>query len=99
MSALVERGNRLLAAGDIASAREFFERAVESGDATASYGLGKSYDPLFLQQIAQQGVAADATKAAWYRRAAASGNAEAAKRLTQLLAKYPPGTTGQGSSR
>ena len=100
MSALVERGNRLLAAGDIAPAREFFERAVESGDATASYGLGKSYDPLFLQQIAQQGVAADATKAAaWYRRAAASGNAEAAKRLTQLLAKYPPGTTGQGSSR
>jgi TPR repeat protein len=45
-------------------------------------------------------VAGDATKAAaWYRRAAASGNAEAAKRLTQLLAKYPPGTTGQGSSR
>jgi TPR repeat protein len=100
MTALVERGDRLLAAGDIASAREFFERAVESGDAAASYGLGKSYDPLFLQQIAQQGVAGDATKAAaWYRRAAASGNAEAAKRLTQLLAKYLPGTAGQGSSR
>jgi hypothetical protein len=99
-SALVERGDRLLAAGDIASAREFFERAVENGDPAASYGLGKSYDPLFLQQIAQQGVAGDATKAAaWYRRAVASGNVEAAKRLTQLLAKYPPGTTGQGSSR
>jgi len=100
MSALVERGDRLLAAGDIASAREFFERAVENGDPAASYGLGKSYDPLFLQQIAQQGVAGDATKAAaWYRRAAASGSAEAAKRLAQLLAKYPPGTVGQGSSR
>ena len=99
-TALIERGDRLLAAGDIASAREFFERAVESGDAAASYGMGKSYDPLFLRQVSMRGVAADPAKAAgWYRRAASAGNAEAAKRLAQLLAKYPPGTGGEGSSR
>jgi hypothetical protein len=100
VSPLVERGDRFLAAGDIASAREFFERAVEGGNAAASVGLGKTYDPLFLRQVAVSGVAGDPAKAAtWYRRAVAAGNTEATKRLADLLAKYPPDAGGQGSSR
>lgn len=87
---LVQRGDQLLAAGDIISARRFFERAAESGDAAAAYGLGKSYDPLFLQQAGARGVPSDLAKAAaWYRRAAGAGNAEAATRLKQLLSTIP----------
>jgi TPR repeat protein len=100
VTALTARGDQFLAAGDVASARDFFERAVEGGDAAASCGLAKTYDPLVLQQLAMRGVAADPTKAAaWYRRAAAAGNAEAATRLAQLLARYPQGTASEGSSQ
>jgi hypothetical protein len=98
---LVQRGDQLLAAGDIASARQFFERAVEAGDIAASCDLGKSYDPLFLQQRATlRGVAPDPSKAAaWYQRAARAGNDEAATRLTQLLARYPSAIQADGSSQ
>jgi TPR repeat protein len=78
-----------LASGDIAAARQFFELAADSGDATASYGLGKSYDPLFLAQAAVHGIAGDPAKAAtWYRRAAEAGNTDAATRLARLVARY-----------
>jgi len=87
---LVRRGEELLASGDIASARHFFERAAETGDAAAACGLGKSYDPLFLQRVGTRGVAGDAAKAAgWYRRAARAGSNEAAARLARLLVKFP----------
>jgi TPR repeat protein len=87
---LVRRGDQLLATGDIASARRFYERAAESGDALALCGLGKSYDPLFLRQLATRGVPPDAAKAAtWYRKAAGAGSIEASVRLEQLLASYP----------
>ncbi|HEX7967284.1 MAG TPA: hypothetical protein VF502_03630, partial [Stellaceae bacterium] len=87
---LVRRGGELLAAGDIVSARHFFERAAEAGDAAAAVGLGKSYDPVFLQRVRTRGVVGDPDKAAeWYRRAAASGSAEAAALLARLLVKYP----------
>jgi AAA domain-containing protein len=87
---LVRRGEALLASGDIASARHFFERAAEAGDPAAACGLGKSYDPLFLQRVATRGVVGDPAKAAdWYRRAARGGSNEAAARLARLLVKFP----------
>jgi hypothetical protein len=87
---LVHRGEQLLTSGDIASARRFFERAAEGGDAAAACGLGKSYDPLFLRRVGTRGVSGDAAKAAdWYRRAASAGSNEAAARLAQLLVKFP----------
>ncbi len=87
---LVKRGGELLASGDIASARRFFERAAEGGDPAAALGLGKSYDPLFLAKIRSRGITGDPAKAAeWYRRAAASGSAEAAALLARLLSQYP----------
>jgi TPR repeat protein len=85
---LLMRADQLLALGDMASAREFFELAADAGDATASYRLGQTYDPLFLRQAAVRGVAADPAKAAaWYRRAAQGGSGEAAQRLAQLEGK------------
>jgi TPR repeat protein len=87
---MVRRGNQLLAAGDIVSARRFFERAADKGDAAAACGLGKSYDPLFLRQVGARGVAGDRAQAtAWYGRAAAGGYSEAALRLQWLRASYP----------
>ncbi|MGO8914306.1 MAG: AAA family ATPase, partial [Stellaceae bacterium] len=84
---MVRRGEELLAAGDIVSARRFFERAAFAGDAAAECGLAKSYDPLFLRQIGALGLAGDAATAVdWYRRAAAAGSAEAIARLERLRA-------------
>jgi hypothetical protein len=86
---LLARADQLLASGDMASAREFFELAADAGSAAASYRLGQTYDPLFLRQAAVRGVAANPEKAVtWYRRAAAAGSSEAAARLAQL-----PGNT------
>lgn len=91
LAMLVRRGDELLTAGDIVSARNFFDRAAKSGDAGGALGLGKSYDPLYLRQAAVRGVAGDPAKAAnWYRAAATAGNAEAALRLKRLQAAYPP---------
>jgi len=89
-AALVRRGEALLASGDIISARQFFARAAETGDAAAACGLGKSYDPVVLKQVRTRGVAGDPAKAAdWYRRAARAGSNEAAARLARLLVKFP----------
>jgi type II secretory pathway predicted ATPase ExeA len=90
LTLLVQRGDELLAAGDIYSARQFYERAAQAGDPAAECGLGKSYDPVFLRQLGARGVAGDAaTAAGWYRRAAAAGNNEAAARLARLDAADP----------
>lgn len=81
---LLDRGNRLLAQGDIVSARQFFARAA-AFDAAAAAGMGKTYDPGFLRQIGAVGMRPDAGRAtAWYRQAAASGDAEAAALLARL---------------
>jgi hypothetical protein len=87
---LLQRGDELLSTGDIASARHFFERAADHGDGAAATRLGKTYDPLFLQQSGVRGVSGDSAKAvAWYRKGISSGDIEAEMRLQQLLAKYP----------
>ncbi len=83
---LLERGNRLLASGDIVSARQFFERAQAAGVPTAASRIAATYDPLFLRQIGAVGVKADAAQAVeWYRQAATAGDAEAAESLKRLL--------------
>lgn len=83
---LLERGNRLLASGDIVSARQFFERAQAAGVPTAASRIAATYDPLFLRQIGAVGVKADAAQAVeWYRQAATAGDVEAAESLKRLL--------------
>ena len=86
---LLARADRLLAAGDITAARGFYERVAEYGDASAMTAVGKTYDPLFLEQAGVRGSRGDAGKAAeWYRRADAAGDAEAEQRLKRLIARY-----------
>jgi TPR repeat protein len=87
---MLQRGDRLLAVGEIVAARRVFERAADAGDADAACGAGKSYDPLFLKRLGVRGVAADPAKAVtWYRKAAAAGSAQAPALLEHLLAATP----------
>jgi len=65
-----QRGNELLAAGDIASARLFFERAANAGDAGSALGMAKTFDPRELAKAGVRGVKGDQAKADyWYQRA------------------------------
>jgi hypothetical protein len=87
---LARRGRELLAAGEIAAARRFFERAAEAGNAPAATGAGRTYDPLYLRQAAR-GLRGDPEKAAeWYRKAVARGDGEAGILLMRLLAAQTP---------
>lgn len=82
---LLDRGNQLLASGDVASARQFFERANEADGATAARAIGATYDPLVLRRMKTVGVKPDAALAAqWYRRAAEAGDAQAGDDLRRL---------------
>jgi hypothetical protein len=87
---LARRGRELLAVGDIVAARRFFERAAEAGNAPAATGAGRTYDPLYLRQVAR-GLRGDPDKAAdWYLKAVALGDSEAGVLLMRLLAARTP---------
>jgi hypothetical protein len=77
VAALVQRGDRMFALGDIASARLFYERAADAGDGPAALKLGKTFDPVFLYLAHLYGVRGDAAMAAsWYRRGRDLGEGE-----------------------
>jgi hypothetical protein len=82
---LLQRGHAASAYGDITGARLLFERAAALGSPAAATEAGKTYDVEYLLSIGARGIRADqAAAAAWYRRAAALGNAEARERLTRI---------------
>jgi hypothetical protein len=83
--ALVTRGDGFLTAGDIASARLFYERAADAGNGSAALRLGATFDPGFLSRAGIRGITGDPAQAAsWYRRARELGDAAAADRLKGL---------------
>jgi hypothetical protein len=85
IAALLARGDALMAKGDVASARLFYERAAEAGDGQAALRLGESYDPAFLARSHLNGVRGDAVAAArWYRQARELGITEAEALLQTL---------------
>lgn len=87
---LEERGQRLMAIGDVATARLMLQRAAEAGSPRASLDLGATYDPMVLGQLALRGIKADTALArAWYEKARQFGSAEAAHRLELLANQYP----------
>lgn len=82
---LVERGDTLFAAGDVASARLFYERAADAGEAQAALRLGESFDPAFLEQARGRNGRGDLGMAKiWYRRARELGSAGAEILLKSL---------------
>ena len=69
-AAFTARGDRFLGIGDVATARLFYERAVDAGDGQAALRLGETFDPPFLEQAHLRYVQADTDMAlSWYRRA------------------------------
>lgn len=83
---LIDIADVLLGRGDVAGARRSFERAWgNDGSAAAAFGLARSYDPLLLPTLPAANAAPDKSQAMlWYQRAAAAGNAEAAKAIILL---------------
>jgi hypothetical protein len=85
IATLVTRGDRFLSAGDIASARLFYERAADAGDGSAALRLGATFDPGFLGRAGVRGTIGDPAQASsWYHRARDLGNAAAGDRLKTL---------------
>jgi len=78
IAALMVRGDAFLAAGDIASAQLFFERAADSGDARAAMRMAVTYDAGFLERAGLRGLRGDPERATfWYRRARELGEGKA----------------------
>ena len=86
--ALLARGDNLLATGDVAAARLFYQRAAELGSAAAATAVGQTYDPGVLELLRVRGARGDVqTAAEWYRKAIAAGDRQAETRLKRLLAR------------
>jgi hypothetical protein len=83
----IAKGDGLLNSGDLASARQFYMRADELGDAHGAYGVGRTYDPSVFAELNVQGLLPDPEKAKqWYKKAAVGGVAAAKTALETLLA-------------
>jgi hypothetical protein len=88
VAALIARGDVFLRAGDIASARLFYERAAEAGDGQAALKLGATFDPNFFTNVALRAMIGDPAKALfWYHRALGLGASQAEPRLSRLETK------------
>ncbi len=90
IDSLIAHGEELLATGDIVAARLYFQRAAEQGSGPAATEVGKTFDPLFLEQSHARGIRGDAaTAATWYRKAIAAGDHQAQIRLDHLTQRFP----------
>jgi hypothetical protein len=82
---LMKQGQQFIAAGDVVTARNVFQRAAEAGDADAAVALGGTYDPIAFAKLGVAGLRADVEKArTWYQKAESLGSAEATRRLAIL---------------
>jgi len=83
--ALVARGDAFFAAGDLASARLFYEHSVAAGNGIAALRLGSTYDRDFLARVHIGRIQGDAAIASyWYRRARDLGNRDAEVLLKRM---------------
>ena len=81
----IAKGNELLGEGDVATARLYYQRAVDAGLHEGALAMAASFDPAELARAgvrAQQGNAQ--TARSWYERARELGAPEAAERLRRL---------------
>jgi TPR repeat protein len=87
IAALLARGDAAFAAGDVASARLFYQRAADAGDGQAAVRLGRTFDPGILSHARHHAVNGDPDRAlAWYRRAAELGVSDTGVPLKTLKA-------------
>jgi len=86
--AMLERADDLLDTRDVAGARMIYSHLAKRDSGKAAFGLARTYDPAFLEEIGIAGMdAADIDQAqAWYERAALLGHKDAQERLKVLAA-------------
>jgi hypothetical protein len=88
LAELFARGDVFLRAGDIASARLFYERAADGGDGQAALWMGATFDPAFLASAGLHNLRGDPAKARlWYHRALSLGASQAQPHLNNLETK------------
>lgn len=86
-AALLSRGDAFLGAGDVTSARLFYQRSADAGDGIAALRLGETFDAAFLERAHLDRVPGDLARAvSWYRQARDLGNPEAEILLKSLHA-------------
>jgi hypothetical protein len=66
---LLARGDTFLRAGDLASARLFYERAADAGDQEAAIRMGATFDPAFLHRAGVTTVGDPIKAQSWYQHA------------------------------
>jgi hypothetical protein len=66
---LLSRGDSFLHAGDVASARLFYERAADAGDWQAAIRIGATFDPAFLARAGVRAGGDPIQAQSWYRHA------------------------------
>jgi len=87
-AALVQRGEDLIASGDLAAARLVLRRAAESEDARAALLLAKTYDAATIEKLHARGLSPDADMARyWHEKAAALGARDARGKPKKLADK------------
>jgi len=63
---LLARGDSFLHAGDVVSARLFYERAADAGDWRAAIRMGATFDPAFLDRAGVRTVGDPIKAQSWY---------------------------------
>jgi hypothetical protein len=63
---LLARGDSFLHAGDVVSARLFYERAADAGDWRAAIRMGATFDPAFLDRVGVHAVGDPIKAQSWY---------------------------------
>lgn len=85
LNELLQRGDQLLARGDIVAARAIYERAAEMGSGPAALALGSTYDPNRLWSLGVFGMVGNIDRARqWYARADQLGHPNAKARIRML---------------
>lgn len=84
---LMERALSFFRKGDISAARSIYQYLAARGDADAAIAMGRTYDPLVLNQLYIKGMTPDPVQAQnWYLKAEKLGSFEA-RRLLNALAQ------------
>lgn len=85
IAGLIKRGQDLLAAGDVQSARLVLLRGAEARDGRAALLVASTYDPVRLKQLGAGAALADVAQARlWYQRAREWGEPDAQRQLDAM---------------
>lgn len=94
--AILEKATQDIAAGHVRAAREALIRIQHQGSADMAWALARSYDPNFLNEIAQRDAEPNVTEAArwyriWYSRALTDGLVAETVSLERIIRSMPEG--------